>query len=598
MSFPAASELEPITIIRILYERDVVVARQQVRKIAELAGFDHQDQIRIATSVSELARNAFQYAGGGRAVVEAALTRGQTGLAVTVADEGPGISDVDAILQGRYQSQTGMGKGLLGTQRLMDQFALTSSPGSGTSVRFVKRLPRRTPDLTREKAAAIRTELEKQLPDDPFSEIQRQNQELMRTLDELRARQEELAELNSELEATNRGVVALYAELDERANYLRKVSDLKSRFLSNMSHEFRTPLNSIRTLAGMLLEELDGPLVPEQEKQVTYIQHAAAELAALVDDLLDLAKAEAGRLTVRLAMFDIASLFNLLRGLLKPLTNKSQVNLVLDEPENEIVIFSDEGKVSQILRNFISNALKFTPAGEVRVTATPHGESDVIFAVSDTGIGIRPEHIELIFEEFSQVEGSLQEQQKGTGLGLPLSRRLAELLGGRVWVESTPGKGSTFFLSLPRHLDQIDAGRDAEEQEDTEKTVPRILIIDDDQVSRYVLQNQFSRVPYQVMQAASGEEGLRLAQSRPNAIFLDLSMPGMSGFQVLDRLKTEENTRSIPVIINTSMELSAEQHLDLQNRGASAILSKGDSFVEKAAKAVHDLLNDRALPSA
>jgi signal transduction histidine kinase len=327
-----ASTTQPISTILIAFERDVVVARQQVRRIAELAGFDHQDQTRIATSVSELARNAFQYAGGGRVEVQGDLTPRQTALVVTVRDNGPGIANLSEILEGRYTSRTGMGKGLVGTRRLMDGFSISSTPGEGTSVHLVKRLPRRAPDLTREKISSIRQQLNQEIPEDPFYEIQRQNQELLRTLDELRARQDELAELNQELEATNRGVVALYAELDERANYLRKVSDLKSRFLSNMSHEFRTPLNSIRTLAGMLLEHLDGPLMPEQEKQVNFIQHAAEELSALVDDLLDLAKAEAGKLTVRFAAFDVASVFNILRGLLKPLTNESPVNLILEEP--------------------------------------------------------------------------------------------------------------------------------------------------------------------------------------------------------------------------------------------------------------------------
>lgn len=578
----------PVTSISIVYERDVVVARQQARKIAELAGFDHQDQIRIATSISELARNAFQYAGGGRVVTDAELTPNENAIIYTIKDEGRGIANLEHVLSGQYKSTTGMGKGLIGSRRLMDTFTITSSPEAGTVVEVSKRLPKKAPTLDRERVEQIRHQLGREIPDDPFYELQRQNQELMRMLDELRSRQEELSLLNSELEATNRGVVALYAELDERANYLRKVSDQKSGFFSNMSHELRTPLNSIRTLAGMLLERMDGPLEEEQEKQVNYIRNAAEELGLLVDDLLDLAKAEAGKLTVRLGVFDISSLFNLLRGLLKPLTKGGPIALVLEQPNEEIQIYSDEGKVSQILRNFISNALKFTEEGEVRVTAL-QSDDFVTFQVKDTGIGIKPEHMGLVFEEFSQIESTVQNHVKGTGLGLPLSRRLAELLGGRVWAESEPGVGSSFFVSIPLEGQTIldHSGREVTVSSDR---IPGVLIIDDDHVARYVLQAHLAREGYQVTQASSGEEGLRLSHKIPEAIFLDLSMPGMSGQEVLEQLKAENRTRDIPVIINTSMSLTQEEEFNLQARGATLVLSKGKSFLEKATLALQDIL--------
>ena len=185
----------------------------------------------------------------------------------------------------------------------------------------------------------------------------------------LRERKEELVHINAELQDTNRGVVALYAELDERADYLRRASELKSSFLSNMSHEFRTPLNSMLALTRMLLDRIDGELTSEQDQQIRFIQRSAKELAEMVDDLLDLAKVEAGRLEVKPKSFKIADLFGALRGMLRPLLAESSLNLVFEPAEDLPPLFTDEQKVSQVLRNFISNAIKFTSRGEVRVSA-------------------------------------------------------------------------------------------------------------------------------------------------------------------------------------------------------------------------------------
>jgi signal transduction histidine kinase len=208
-------------------------------------------------------------------------------------------------------------------------------------------------------------------------------------------------------------------------------------------------LNSISALSQILLDRLDGNLSPEQEKQVRFIKGSAQDLTDLVNDLLDLAKVEAGKVTIRPSNFDVNTLFATLRGMLRPLlTQNSSVRLVFDDPDENIQLFSDEAKVSQILRNFISNALKFTERGEVRVSAAVDDDA-VVFAVKDTGIGIAPEHQGEIFEEFVQVQSPAQKRNKGTGLGLPLSRKLAELLGGTLGMDSQPGRGSTFFASIP-----------------------------------------------------------------------------------------------------------------------------------------------------
>lgn len=255
--------------------------------------------------------------------------------------------------------------------------------------------------------------------------------------------------LREELDETNQGVLALYAELDTQAEQLRQASDLKSRFLSYMSHEFRTPLGSILSIASLLTDELDGPLSVEQHKQVAFVSNAARELSDMVDDLLDLAKIEAGRITISPAWFDMFDLFSALRGMFRPIVDASAVDLIFEEPVGLPRLYTDDKKLAQILRNFISNSLKFTTHGEVRVSTRLEGPDHVRFAVSDTGIGIAPELHGALFEDFSQVDSPLQKRLRGTGLGLSLCKRFAALLGGEVGVESTPGVGSTFFVIIP-----------------------------------------------------------------------------------------------------------------------------------------------------
>jgi signal transduction histidine kinase len=275
-------------------------------------------------------------------------------------------------------------------------------------------------------------------------------------LSQLRA---EATALRAELDETNQGVLALYAELDTQAEDLRQASDLKSRFLSYMSHEFRTPLGSILSIASLLTDELDGPLSPEQHKQVAFVSTAARELSDMVNDLLDLAKIEAGRISISPAWFDMFDLFSALRGMFRPIVDTTAVDLILEEPVGLPKLYTDDKKLAQILRNFISNSLKFTQRGEVRVSARLENEREVRFAVSDTGIGIPAELHAALFEDFVQVDSPLQKRLRGTGLGLSLCKRFAELLGGHVGLESEPGVGSTFYVVIPiafaqEHVDE------------------------------------------------------------------------------------------------------------------------------------------------
>src|SRR5271163_2281192 len=391
--------------MEIRYEHDVVLARQRARTIAAALKFDTQAQTRIATAVSEIVRNAFQYAGGG--TIDFEVDNGEERmLLISVQDKGNGIPNLDEILDGKYVSKTGMGLGIVGAKRLLDHFHVETQKGKGTAVTLGKIIPFKFTRLSGPELDALLATIERKPLENPYEELQQQNKELMRTLEELRARQLELAQLNRELDETNRGVVALYAELNDKADFLQRASELKSLFLSNMSHEFRTPLNSILGLSQILLDRMDGELTSEQERQVTFVRRSAQDLTDLVSDLLDLAKVEAGKVTIRPNAFSVESLFAALRGMLRPLlAQNSSVSLVFEDSVDIPELYSDEAKVSQVLRNFISNALKFTERGEVRVSVRTGHDDTVVFSVADTGIGIAPEDQDRIFQEWEQIEG-------------------------------------------------------------------------------------------------------------------------------------------------------------------------------------------------
>jgi len=568
----------PVLTVTIKYEHDVVAARRRARQIAGMLGFEAQDQSRIATAVSEIARNAFNYADGGRVEFQVEGEAAQQSLLIEVKDQGPGIAELESVLQGQYRSSTGMGLGIMGARRLMDVCEIRSSRESGTNVLMKKNLPKRAPIVTADRLRALADRLAGERPESPLEEIQQQNGELLRLLDELRRRQDDLERLNRELEDTNLGVIALYAELDEKASALRRADEMKSRFLSNMSHEFRTPLNSIMALTKLLLSHSDGDLTEEQEKQVSFIRKGSETLLEMVGDLLDLAKIEAGKVEVRPSEFTVENLFGALRGLFRPMLANKAVDLIFEEPGGIPSLRTDEGKVTQILRNYISNALKFTERGEVRVRGTLAAEGDdVTFYVSDTGVGIAAADRARIFEEFTQVENPLQRHAKGTGLGLPLCRRLARLLGGDVAVESELGVGSTFSVTIPVRYSTGERGLETSargERLESPGAESRLLLIDDDEAARYLIKKMLGGWPWLVDEAASGEEGIRRArEARPNVILLDLKMPGLSGFETLSRLKSDPLTRETPVVIVTARKFAAGEREDLMAR-AHTILSK------------------------
>jgi signal transduction histidine kinase/DNA-binding response OmpR family regulator len=436
----------------------------------------------------------------------------------------------------------------------MDQFDIKAD-SSGTTVVMKKLLPRRAPFIGPTKAVEIAQRINDKRPSSLVQEIQQQNQELLLALAELQKRQEELVRLNQELEDTNRGVVALYAELDEKADHLRRADELKSRFLSNMTHEFRTPVNSILALTDLLEQQRDGDR-RTRPPELAYIRKSAEQLSELVNDLLDLAKVEAGKTAVRPEDFEVANLFGALRGMLRPLLVNRSVALVFEEPEGLPPLHTDEAKVSQILRNFISNALKFTERGEVRVAAALDADRrEVIFTVADTGIGVAPEDLDRIFEEFVQVEHRLQKGVKGTGLGLPLSKRLAELLGGRVSVTSEPEIGSKFSVAVPvEYQPRPSADQIAIDWPAKPGRMP-ILILEDAFPDQLFYEKILKDTRYQMYPArtvAAAREIVR--RVRPAAIVLDVLLEAGDVWQFLMELRQMPDTKNIPVIMVSTVD--------------------------------------------
>ena len=556
----------------IRFENDVVSVRQKARTLAAVLKFDLQDQTRIATAVSEIARNTFQYGGGGKA--EFALRAGQ--LVITVSDKGKGIANLNEILGGKYVSSTGMGVGLLGAKKLMDDFQIQSKVGGGTTVVMSKYVTPRFQGLSAGELQTLLGKIERS-SEDPYDELRLQNKELLNALEELRARQVELAQLNRELDETNRGVVALYAELNDKADFLQRASELKSHFLSNMSHEFRTPLNSVTALSQILLDKLDGDLTGEQEKQVRYIRRSAQDLTDLVNDLLDLAKVEAGKVTIRPTPFRVDGLFAALRGMLRPLLmQNSSVSLVFEDPVDIPEIYSDEARISQILRNFISNALKFTERGEVRVSVKQRQQGTIEFAVSDTGIGIAPEDQDRIFEEWVQVEGKHQKHVKGTGLGLPLSRKFAQLLGGDVSVTSQMGIGSTFFVTIPLSVptEPTEVSFLSRTKAEISPNKHLVLVVEDNPEALFIYDKYLKDTPFQMVPARNLKEARgALREFRPKAIVLDVLLQGEHSWELLQDLKQDPTTSAIPVFVITVVE----------NRGKALALG-ADAFSAKPAE--------------
>ncbi|GIH15895.1 sensor histidine kinase [Rugosimonospora africana] len=436
-------------------EHDVFVVRQRGREVASAIGLESQDQIRVATALSEVGRQLFARLG--------------PVLVVFDADTGPSpglVVSATARLAGEPGEVDALADEVAVAQRLVDTWQLDQESGQ-VVITLGRTLPATAPALTPARIEELRGELAVLVPSRPVEEFVVQNQHLLATLDQVQSHRDQLLRLNAELEetnrgvlalynelseeleATNRGVVALYAELDEKSAQLREASEAKTRFLANVSHELRAPVTAVLGLVRLVTDPGSDPLTAEQRTQLDLIRDSAQDMLVRVNELLDLAKAESGRLEPVPVEVDLHRVFHALAGTMRSLATRPEVTVVVEEPDGLPALVTDETMLIQVLRNLMTNGIKFTVRGEVRLAGRLRDDDRLDLVVSDTGIGIPEAEHEHVFEEFYQIRGEVQAGTVGTGLGLPYARRLAALLGGELTLASTVGEGSTFTVTLP-----------------------------------------------------------------------------------------------------------------------------------------------------
>jgi signal transduction histidine kinase len=546
----------------------VYAARQLSRTLAGCLDLEPQDQIRVATAVSEISRSAVM-AGQGAVLAF-------------------GIDDFDLLLTATFDGQP-PDEGVVAASRLMDKVVT-----DGKVVRMTKRRP---PDVQLDMPV-VKEQLAAVLPQSATDELRRQNEDLISALDGLKRQQEQLLALNSELqetnrgvmalyselseelEQTNRGVVALYAELDEKSERLRAASESKDRFWANVSHELRTPLNSIIGLTKLLAEPTaEGALDAERLYQVDLIKNSGTVLLTLVNDLLDVAKAESGQLRIDPARVDLRALFGRLSALVRPMAQGKPVAIVVSEDGAPDSVLTDEVALTSILRNLLSNAIKYTDRGEVRLSARVTGPSSsagdgpaspgpsLVITVSDTGIGIPASLHSHVFEEFYQVPGI---RRGGTGLGLPYASRLARILGGNLELTSEPGSGTTVVLDLPHGTPAIGT----------------VLVADDEASFREVLNGMLTPLADRLIEAEDGRQALALlAEHTVDLVLADMRMPGLDGSALLARLPA-----SVPAIIITGADVPTPPR-------AAALLRKDELTRDRLEFTIRGVLREARGPS-
>lgn len=406
---------------------------------------------------------------------------------------------------------------------------------------------------------------------------------------------EQLESQNKELEAQQKELIAQSAmlreqnaELGMQKKQLAEASRLKTSFLSNMSHELRTPLNSVIALTGVLGRRLEGKIPAEEHSYLEVIERNGKNLLSLINDILDISRIESGQVELDIATFNLTDVITGVVSMISPQVRQKKIGLTF-APEQDLLITNDSDKIYHILQNLVSNAVKFTDEGGVEIR-TSSGENEISVTIADSGIGIEEEHLPYIFDEFRQADSSTSRRYGGTGLGLSLAQRYAKLIGGRISVISTVGKGSVFTLTLPvllsgerpskdqrvpDHLPYMTTGSQKVEiiPSCQSKT---ILVVEDSEPAIIQIQDLLIDQGCNVLFARNGKQALDIVtRATPDAIILDLMMPGIDGFRVLQAIREKEETSTVPVLIITSKLVTKEELSFLKKNNIHQLVQKG-----------------------
>jgi len=541
--------------LTIQFETDVIRARNLSSLLAKEVLFDKITCIRVGTAVSELTRNMIEHASGGTLHFYLAHQQdGISGLVLVFADNGPGIQDLESIDSGKFHSKTGMGVGLSGSRRLMDDFDIQSHPGQGTRITAAKWLPKKLVAFGPERIQQIQSAFQKTIlrgDSSMVDTINSQNTELVFLLSQLQERNNQIETINRELEETNKGVLALNRELEDKAFKIEKAqkeaeqaNKAKSEFLANMSHEIRTPLNGIIGFTEVLLKT---SLTDIQQQYMQNVSASAESLMNLINDILDFSKIEAGRLELDYEVTDLVEVVESTMDVVKYHAHGKGLELLLDiTPDIIRYVMIDSLRLRQVIMNLLSNAIKFTEKGEIELNIRAERfnkkENRALFrfVVRDTGIGISPENQHKIFESFIQADPSTTKKYGGTGLGITISNRLLEKMGDELHLVSEPGFGSSFYFAL--ELEVMEGKKS--HLPVRFKRIKRALVIDDNQQNGLILRNILDHFGTAAEIVNNGSEGIRKIGSNNHydILIVDYNLhEEMNGLAVIENIHAKRN---------------------------------------------------------